>query len=447
MEKEVSVLSAPQALRRADVPANYQRPARPGAFTRFCRSRLTGCLRRLAKGRLRLQDPESSWVFGPTDGGRPGAELRVDDYRFYRALALEGTLGAAEAYLNGWWNSDDLVGLFCLLTRNSDVLGSVDSAIARLARGLSAWGHFLRRNTVRGSRRNIAAHYDLGEDFYSLFLDETMTYSAGVFLHPDSTLADSSREKYDRICRKLQLTPHHHILEIGTGWGGFALHAAQQYGCRVTTTTISRRQYQYARDRVRQAGLEGRITVLNDDYRNLTGVYDHLVSVEMVEAVGQQYLDRFFGRCSRLLRPDGLMLLQAITIPDHRFAQYVRSVEFIQKYIFPGGCLPSIGAIAAAVGQTTDFRFLHLEDFGYHYAETLARWRQRFWQNIDTVYSLGFDDRFIRMWHYYLSYCEAGFLDNQISVAQIVLARPQCRRRPLLWMDDAAGIAGREAST
>jgi cyclopropane-fatty-acyl-phospholipid synthase len=393
-----------------------------------------------------LQDAESSWDFGANDGGGPTAEIRVEDYRFYRTLALEGTLGAAEAYLNGWWNSDDLVGLFRLLTTNSEVLGSLEGVSARLARGLSAWGHFLRRNTVRGSRRNIAAHYDLGEDFNSLFLDETMTYSAGVFLHPDSTLADSSREKYDRICRKLQLMPHHHIVEIGTGWGGFAIHAAQHYCCRVTTTTISRCQYQYARDRVRQAGLEGRITVLSDDYRNLTSVYDHLVSVEMVEAVGHQYLDRFFGQCSRLLKPDGLMLLQAITIPDHLFAQYVRSVDFIQKYIFPGGCLPSIGAVAAAVGQTTDFRFLHLEDFGKHYAETLARWRQRVWQNIDKVRSLGFDERFIRMWHYYLCYCEASFLENQIGVAQILLARPTCRRLPLLWQDERAGIGGREVS-
>jgi len=404
------------------------------------------CLQGLTHGRLRLQDAESAWRFGANDVDEPIAVVRVKDYRFYRTLALEGTLGAAEAYINGWWNSDDLVGLFRLLTANSAVMQSVDGVIARLARGLSIGAHFLRRNTVQGSRRNIAAHYDLGDDFYSLFLDETMTYSAGVFLDPDSTLADSSREKYDRICRKLRLAAHHHILEIGTGWGGFAVHAARHYGCRVTTTTISRRQYQYACDRVRQAGLEGRITVLNDDYRNLTGVYDHLVSVEMVEAVGHQYLDRFFGQCARLLRPDGLMLLQAITIPDHAFDRYVRSVEFIQKYIFPGGCLPSIGSVAGAVGRATDFRFLHLEDFGYHYAETLARWRQRFWQNIDKVRSLGFDERFIRVWHYYLCYCEAGFLDNQIGVAQILLARPDCRHSLLRW-DESPGTAERKVRT
>jgi len=374
------------------------------------------------------------------------AEILVEDYRCYRTLALEGTLGAAEAYLNGWWNSDDLVAMFRLLAKNADIMGSVDGVTARLTRGLSAWAHFFRRNTVRGSQRNIAAHYDLGEDFYSLFLDDTMTYSAGFFLHPDSTLADASREKYDRICRKLQLTPANHILEIGTGWGGFALHAAQQFGCRVTTTTISRRQYQHACERVRQAGLEGRITVLCEDYRNLSGIYDHIVSVEMVEAVGHQYLDRFFGKCSRLLHPDGMMLLQAITIPDHRFDQYIRSVEFIQKYIFPGGCLPSVTAIGNSVGRATDFRFLHLEDFGYHYAETLARWRQRFWQNIEGVRSLGFDERFLRMWHYYLCYSEAGFRENQIGVAQILLAKPSCRRLPLLWRAEMAGNPGSTCS-
>lgn len=355
------------------------------------------------------------------------------DFRFYRTLALEGTLGAGDAYLNGWWNCGDLVGLFRLLTQNMDVMSDMDGFIARLAMRPSAWIHFFRRNTVRGSRRNIAAHYDLGENFYSLFLDETMTYSAGVFLHKNSTLAEASREKYDRICRKLQLKPGQHILEIGTGWGGFALHAAQEYGCRVTTTTISSRQHQHANKRVRQAGLEDRISVLCNDYRSLTGKFDHLVSVEMIEAIGHQYLARFFGQCSRLVRPEGLMLLQAITIPDHRFDQYVRSVDFIQKYIFPGGCLPSIAALANAVGRASDFRFLHLEDFASHYAETLARWRERFWENLDQARSKGFDERFLRMWHYYLCYCEAGFLENQIGVAQILLAKPSCTRDPLLW--------------
>ncbi|MFO0959347.1 MAG: cyclopropane-fatty-acyl-phospholipid synthase family protein [Isosphaeraceae bacterium] len=354
---------------------------------------------------------------------------------------MKGTLGAAEAYLDGWWNCEDLVELFRLLAADGDMLGSVDGTVGRLSRRMGAWAHAMRRNTPRGSRRNIAAHYDLGEDFYALFLDESMTYSAGVFLQKASTLAEASREKYDRICRKLRLNAEHHLLEIGTGWGGFALHAARNYGCRVTTTTISARQYEHAHRRVREEGLDGRIEVLFKDYRELAGSYDHIVSVEMVEAVGHQYLDRYFGQCSGLLRPDGSMLLQAITIPDHRFYSYVQSMEFIQKYIFPGGCLPSIGAIAEAVGRATDLRFFHLEDFGCHYAETLSRWRQGFCRRIDEVRAMGFDERFVRMWHYYLCYCEAGFRENQIGVAQILLAKPRCMRKPLLWgNDEATGI-------
>ena len=403
------------------------------------------CLQQLTKGKLHLQDGESAWDFGGSRTAEPTAEIRVEDFRFYRTLAMEGTLGAGEAYLNGWWNSDDLVALFRLLSRNASVMDDVDGVAARVVRSLSAWAHFIRRNTVRGSRRNIAAHYDLGDDFYSLFLDETMTYSAGVFLHPHSTLTDASREKYDRICRKLQLTPDNHILEIGTGWGGFALHAARNYGCQVTTTTISRRQHLYARERVRHAGLDGRVHVLSEDYRNLSGIYDHIVSIEMIESVGHEYLDQFFQQCSRIVSAEGMVLLQAITIPDHRFDQYVRSVDFIQKYIFPGGCLPSISALSNAIGRTTDLRFMHMEEFGHHYAETLARWRQRFWRNIDQVRCLGFNERFIRMWHYYLCYCEAGFLENQIGVTQILLAKPSCERRPLLWWQEQASVPERES--
>lgn len=395
---------------------------------------------------LRIRDDELQWDVGPNRGGGPTAEIRVHDFRFYRQLALQGTLGAAEAYLDGWWSTDDLVSLFRLLASNSEVLFRMDGVLPRFRRGLDVWSHFFRRNTLRGSQRNIAAHYDLGDDFYALFLDKTMTYSAGVFPHPDSSLAEASLEKYDRICRKLRLTPNNHLLEIGTGWGGFAQYAAKNYGCRVTTTTISSHQWRYARTRIQQAGLQERVTVLSEDYRKLTGCYDHIVSIEMIEAVGYEYLDHFFRQCSRLLRADGMLLLQAITIPDHRFTHYRRSVDFIQKYIFPGGCLPSLSALGNAVGRTTDLRFIHLEDFGIHYAETLSRWRKNFWRNIDQIRSLGFDERFIRMWHYYLCYCEAGFLDNQIGVVQVLLAKPKCHRRPLLWQEDHPVSTPREIS-
>jgi cyclopropane-fatty-acyl-phospholipid synthase len=293
--------------------------------------------------------------------------------------------------------------------------------------------NWLRRNTRTGSKRNIADHYDLSNDFFAAMLDPTMTYSSGVFLTSTSTLAEASAEKYDRICRKLLLTPNDHVLEIGTGWGGFALHAAKHYGCQVTTTTISQEQHAFAATRIREALLEDRITLLSDDYRDLHGHYDKLVSIEMIEAVGEKFLPEYFSKCSELLKPEGMMLLQAITIPDFRYDRYRKSVDFIQRYVFPGGFLPSIGAIGDGISRSTDFRFFHAEDFGSHYARTLFLWRRNFWENIDKVRSLGFDERFIRTWHYYLCYCEAGFRERQIGVSQLLLAKPACRREPLLW--------------
>lgn len=421
------VLPAPETPGLTKKPASEPPLKSIDGWSRFCRDRLMSAMQKLKYGSLRLTDPESSRLFGVGESDEPPAELSVNDPLFYRSIVTGGSLGAAEAYLKGWWDSPDLVLLFRLMARNAEALGGLNGVASRLSRGAAAVGHALRRNTHAGSRRNIAAHYDLGEEFYALFLDETMTYSSGIFPTEESSLADASSEKYDRVCRKLRLAPGHHIVEIGTGWGGFALHAAKQYGCRVTTTTISAKQNAHATRRVKEAGLDGQIQVLNKDYRDLTGTFDHLVSIEMIEAVGHHYLDRFFGQCSRLINQNGCMVLQAITIPDYRFHKYVRSVDFIQKYIFPGGCLPSIEATANAVGRSTDFRFLHLEDFAYHYAETLACWRRRYWHEIEKVRALGFDERFVRMWNYYLAYCEAGFLENQIGVAQIMLAKPGCR--------------------
>lgn len=386
----------------------------------------------MQKGRLRLRDAVSEVEFGRVDDDANDVEIQVHDCRAYRALALKGTLGAADAYIHGWWDCEDLVGLFRKLTNNADAMSAMDRGLPRLMTRAGAWAQVLCRNTIAGSRRNIRAHYDLGDDFYALFLDETMSYSSGIFAEAGSTLHQASVKKFERICRKLELSPRDHVLEIGTGWGGFALHAARNYGCQVTTTTISRNQFEYASRRVAEAGLKGRVTVLAEDYRNLTGAYDKIVSIEMIEAVGHEFLDQFFRKCSDLLRPSGLMLLQSITIPDHRYDAYRRSVDFIQKYIFPGGCIPAFSAMGNAIRRATDFRIFHLEEFGRHYAETLARWRARFWENIDRVRRLGFDERFVRMWHYYLCYCEAGFLDNQIGVAHLVLAKPACQRSPIL---------------
>jgi cyclopropane-fatty-acyl-phospholipid synthase len=288
--------------------------------------------------------------------------------------------------------------------------------------------HWLRRNTRSGSRRNIAAHYDLSNEFFALMLDRTMTYSSGLFESPHASLEEASLAKYDRICRKLRLRSSDHVLEIGCGWGGFAAHAAREYGCRVTATTVSRQQFDFARERLHQEGLSGRVELLLQDYRDLKGCYDRLVSIEMIEAVGERYLDVFFAQCNRLTKPDGAMALQAITIPDHRYDRYRRSVDFIQRYVFPGGFLPSISAIGKSLQRGTDFRLDHLEDFGLHYAETLRIWRENFWANIQQVRRLGFDDRFVRTWHYYLCYCEAAFRERQIGVCQLTLARPDDRR-------------------
>ena len=405
---------------------------RPGFFQNLCRNGLNRRLGTLRTGALRLRDRVSALHFGQAAETDNAREIQVHDFRAYPALALKGTLGAADAYIDGWWSCEDLVGLFRLLTKNAAAMSAMDSGLPRFFSRLGAWAQMLRRNTIAGSHRNIRDHYDLGDDFYSLFLDNTMAYSSGVFAQPESTLAEASVEKFERICRKLELSPRDHLLEIGTGWGGFALHAARNYGCRVTTTTISRNQYEYARRRVKEAGLEDRVIVLREDYRQLAGAYDKIVSIEMIEAVGHEFLDLFFRKCSCLLQPDGLMVLQTITIPDHRYDAYRRSVDFIQKFIFPGGCIPAFSAMANSIRRATDFRVFHLEEFGRHYAETLSRWRAAFWSSIEQVRKLGFDDRFIRMWHYYLCYCEAGFLDNQIGVAHLVLAKPDCRRDPIL---------------
>lgn len=354
-------------------------------------------------------------------------EVRIQDPRGYTALATRGTLGAASAYVDGAWDCEDLVGLFRLLTKNADAMSALDGSLSRWYTLASAWMHRSRRNTVEGSRENIYAHYDLGNEFFALFLDETMAYSSGIFPGPGSTLVEASTEKFDRICRCLDLKPVDHVLEIGTGWGGFALHAARNYGCRVTTTTISRSQYDFASRRIAAAGLADRVSVLCKDYRELRGAYDKLVSIEMVEAVGHEFLDTYFQQCSKLLRSDGAMALQTITMPDQRYEAYRRSVDFIQQYIFPGGCIPSLSAIADSTRRVTDFRLTRFDDFGFHYAKTLEHWRHRFGQNLESVRRLGFDERFIRMWRYYLCYCEAGFLENQIGLAQIVLAKPDCR--------------------
>jgi cyclopropane-fatty-acyl-phospholipid synthase len=388
-------------------------------------------LERLERGRLRLVEADGVRSFG-TAGDGPAVELRVTDPRFYAKVAFGGSIGAAESYMAGQWRTDDLTGLLRLILRNRSVLEGLESGWARLVAPFRRLFHLLRDNTRRGSRRNIEAHYDLGNEFFALFLDRRRMYSCAVFDPPGATLDQAQEAKLERICRKLDLQPGDRVLEIGTGWGGFALHAAGRHGCRVTTATISPAQHRHATEAVREAGLDHRVEVLLRDYRELEGRYDKLVSIEMIEAVGHRHLGRFFELCCRRLAPHGLMLLQSITLADPLYRRYRQSVDFIQRYIFPGGALPSVGALTAAVAERTDLVAVHLEDLGSHYARTLRHWRERFHAHRDRVAAMGFSERFCRMWEYYFCYCEAGFLERTVSDVQLLLARPENRRAPVL---------------
>lgn len=403
-------------------------------LSKGARRALFGKLQGLRGDRLRVIEqwgdrPRTEHHFGDAEASGAGLDLTlwVRDRRFYARVLFGGTIGAGEAYMADWWRCDDLTGLVRLLVRQRHIMDGMEGGWARLGQPLRHLFHRLRRNTRRGSRRNIEAHYDLSNEFFQLMLDRRMMYSCAVYERPDMDLDEASTAKLDRICRKLDLKPGDHLLEIGTGWGGMALYAAQHFGCRVTTTTISPSQAAYARRRVEQAGLQDRVQILTQDYRDLEGSYDKLVSIEMIEAVGLDHLDTYFACCNRLLAPDGVMLLQAITIDDRLYESARHSVDFIQRYIFPGSGIPALGPMTDALKRVTGLTPIHLEDIGLHYATTLRDWRQRFFDRLDSVRALGFSKRFERMWEFYLCYCEGGFLERSISDIQLLLAGPQYR--------------------
>lgn len=411
----------------------YYRSQPLGWLERGARKAVLSRLAGLRQGQLVVKEKDQIHTFGRRSRHFPlRATVTVHDPRFYRELAFGGSIGAGEAYMQGYWSCNDLTNAVRILLRNQAVLEGMETGLAWLSAPLHKLFHWVHRNTQKGSRRNIAAHYDLGNALFALFLDKTLMYSCAVFEHPQMSLEQASMAKLDRICKKLALTPQDHLLEIGTGWGSLALHAARHYGCRVTTTTISEQQYQLACQRVREAGLEDRIRVLQQDYRDLTGQYDKLVSIEMIEAVGQAYFDAYFQKCSQLLKPEGLMLLQAITIADQRFAEFSRSVDFIQRYIFPGSCIPSVAVMTNSVARVTDMRLFHLEEIGPHYATTLRYWRENFLANLAQVQALGYSETFIRMWEFYLCYCEGGFLERATGDVQMLLTKPLCRQAPIL---------------
>jgi cyclopropane-fatty-acyl-phospholipid synthase len=405
---------------------------RPSMPLRLARAALHASLARLQHGELHLIDADGSRRFGSKrDDCKLSATLRITDPNFYADTTFGGSIGAGESYIRGDWSCDDLTALVRIMVRNREVLEGLEGGLARLRRPLFKLFHHLHRNSRAGSARNIAAHYDLGNELYRLMLDDTMAYSCGIFERADATLAEASRAKFDAACRKLALQPSDHLLEIGTGWGGLALHAARDYGCRVTTTTISRAQHEYARERIAAAGLSDRVTLLLEDYRNLSGRFDKLVSIEMVEAVGARYLDGYFRRCSSLLADHGAMLLQAITIQDQLYETALRSVDYIQRYIFPGSFIPSVTALCDSIRRASDFKLFHLEDIGPHYARTLAEWRHNFFAHLPQVRALGYPDSFVRLWEFYLCYCEGGFAERQLGDVQMLLTRPRCSRAPI----------------
>ncbi len=400
-----------------------------GIVDRTSRSLLFRRLANLREGTLTIADGEHSRSFG--SGADLSATVTVRDRKFYRRALLGGSVGAGASYMDGHWTADDLVSVARILARNAEALERMEGGTAVLSRPFLRLYHALRRNTESGSRRNIADHYDLGNAFYELFLDPSMAYSCGIFESPDSTLEEAQTAKFDRVSRKLDLNPRDHLLEIGCGWGGFAIHAASRYGCRVTGITISDRQAELAWERVREAGLEGRVSIVLEDYRRMTGVYDKIASIEMIEAVGHHYLDDFFRRCAALLSSRGTMLLQAITVPDRIYRRHIRSVDFIKRYIFPGSFIPSVAALCNAASRT-DLRPVHLEDITPHYARTLAEWRNRFLSRKEEVRAMGFPERFLRMWEFYLCYCEGSFSERYNGDVQILFAKPSWRGATIL---------------
>lgn len=398
---------------------------------KFAKAQILKRLSHIEDGQLTLIDGDVTHHFGASKSQGIKACIVVHDARFYGEIAFGGSIGAGEAYMLGYWTSDHLTDVIRLMCVNQSVMDMLEGGYQWLMKPVMKVLHWLNSNTTEGSRKNIAAHYDLGNEMFALFLDPTMMYSSAVFTKDTQTLQAASELKLKTICDKLALKPSDHVVEIGTGWGGFAIYAATHYGCKVTTTTISQKQYALAKARIHEAGLQDRITLLLEDYRLLTGTFDKLVSIEMIEAVGYQFYDTYFAKVSQLLKPDGLACIQAITIADQRYESAKKSVDFIQRYIFPGSCIPSNTAMLKSITNTTNLRLFDLEDIGPHYATTLSMWRENFFNQIDAVRALGYSDEFIKMWDFYLCYCEGGFAERALGDVHLLLAKPNNRRAAL----------------
>ena len=388
-------------------------------------------LKLLNIGKLIIHENDQKYQFGSIES-ELAAEIYVHHRKFYSEIAFGGAIGAGEAFILNYWTTSDLTSIIRILLQNRSVLDGFEGGFARITKPLQKLLHWFNRNTFKGSKKNIAAHYDLGNDFFESWLDEKMMYSCAIFDDENQNLDLASTLKLERICQKLSLNKNDHIIEIGTGWGGFAIYAAKNFGCKVTSTTISKKQFLFAKQRVEEAGLSDQITLLLEDYRNLTGSYNKLVSIEMIEAVGHKFYKDYFEKCSSLLKDDGIMLIQAITIADQQYQRTIRSVDFIEKYIFPGGCLPSLTCIADLLTEFTDIRIINIEHIGPHYATTLKHWRDRMYLKLEAIQEMGYSDQFIRMWHYYLCYCEGAFIERAIGDIQVTAIKPQNRSKVYL---------------
>lgn len=385
-------------------------------------------LNKLEKGYLTVEFDGQITTFGQSaQEASITAHIQINNPAAFQKFISNANVGAGESYIDGDWDSPDLLSVIRVFCLNMNVLNNMKRNPLSPSCIASKLLLQMTRNSLAGSRRNISAHYDLSNAFFSQFLDPTMMYSSAVFPTRASSLESASINKLRSICEQLQLNENDHLLEIGTGWGGMAIYAAKEYGCKVTTTTISQQQYNYTKERIEKEGLADQITLLLDDYRDLEGQYDKLVSIEMIEAVGREYYQTYFEACSNLLKPEGLMVIQAITMADQRYHQAARSIDFIKRYIFPGGCLPSNEIVAKHVAQDTDMQIISINDITLHYADTLASWRERFKENLHKIKELGFDDAFLRMWDYYFVYCEGGFRERAIGTVHYLLAKPDYR--------------------
>ncbi|WP_419148855.1 class I SAM-dependent methyltransferase [Pseudoalteromonas 'SMAR'] len=397
-------------------------------FDKLYRKLVFAALNSLESGEITLIEGNEKHQFGDI-GSELSVEITVVDPQMYKLFALGGSVGAGESFILGHWRCSDLTGLIEIFVLNQAQLDAFENKFAILSGIANKLKHINNRNSKQGSKRNIAAHYDLGNDLYESFLSEEMLYSSAIYPSKDASLEQAQFTKLEAICQRLDLKAQDQVVEIGTGWGAFAIHAAKHYGCHVTTTTISEEQHAHVAELIKRESLQDKITLLKEDYRDLTGQYDKLVSIEMIEAVGHDYLPGFFTKCSELLKPDGAMLIQAITIACQRYSHYLKQSDFIQQYIFPGGCLPSVSEITQQILRSTDMVVHELHDIGLHYARTLYDWRVRFEQAWPSLDSKRFDEQFYRLWQFYLCYCEGAFKRRAISAVHLVARKPRYQSR------------------